>query len=212
MVASSIAAVAGIEKTSPLFRRLLVEMADRLETNADFIAAVMSVESGFNPKAQNPHGGATGLIQFMPHTAKTLGTTTDALFHMSAEEQLAWVEKYFKPFVGRLHTVEDVYMTVFFPAHVGRGSDNVIAAAGSKVYELNKVLDKNKDGFITNGDVGSTAASRLAAAASKPRIPIEGGALGDDPLPQDCSPESRATPRFELPSAIAGDNYPYDEE
>ena len=182
---SSIAAVAGIEKTSPVFRSMLVAMAARLDTNADFIAAVMSVESGFNPQARNPNGGATGLIQFMPSTAKRLGTTTDALFQMSAEEQLPWVEAYFKPFVGRLHTVTDVYMTVFFPAHAGRSPDNIIAGVdgpNANVYAVNKVLDKNHDGFITNADVGGTAAARLAAAQSKPRIPVEGSVTDDSPF------------------------------
>lgn len=191
MVASSIAAVTGIEKTSALFRRLLAEMADRLDTNPDYIAAVMSVESGFDAQARNPNGGATGLIQFMPSTAKRLGTTTDALFQMTEEEQLPWVEKYFAPFVGRLNTATDVYMTVFFPAHAGRSADNIIASSGSQVYELNKGLDHNHDGHITNGDVGATVEARLAAAANRPRIPVEGGSVTDDsPLSRQGSPPS----------------------
>lgn len=195
MHASSIAAVAGIEKTTPLFRLLLVEMANRLDTNADYIAAVMSVESGFDAQARNPNGGATGLIQFMPSTAKRLGTTTDELFAMSEEEQLPWVEAYFKPFVGRLNTATDVYMTVFYPAHAGRSPDNIIARAGEKVYEVNKVLDRNRDGIITNADVGATVEARLAAAANRPRIPIEGGSVADDsPLSRPDSQRSGSGP------------------
>jgi hypothetical protein len=86
----------------------------RLRANApegqklSYLMAIMSFESdGFNPAARNELSGATGLIQFMPSTAKELGTATDALARMSAEDQLDYVAAYFAPFKGRLNTLED---------------------------------------------------------------------------------------------------------
>lgn len=188
----SIAAVAHLEeRTSNLFRSLLLDMADRLGTNADWHAAVMAVESGFRPSIRNPNGGATGLIQFMPATAHALGTSTDELAGMSAEEQLFYVEKYYHPFAGRMHSVEDVYMATFMPSMVGRGSDNVVSVEGERVYEANRGLDRNGDGVITNGDVGATARAQLDAAASRPRIQVDHEEMVDEsPLPACLSPDS----------------------
>lgn len=174
-VASDIASVRGLaDNTTNLFRYLLLEMADRLGTNADWIAACMSVETGgtFSPSIRNPNGGATGLIQFMPATAKRLGTTTADLAAMSAEAQLEYVEAYFRPFTGRLRSPDDVYIAIFTPAHVGKPSENVISSEGEAIYDANKGLDKNGDGVITNGDVGATVRSNLAGAQSRPRIPV----------------------------------------
>ena len=168
------AAVTGLERTSNLFRYLVLGMAERLQTNADWIVAVMSSESAgtFSPSVRNPNGGATGLIQFMPSTAKSMGTTTDALAALTAEEQLAYVERYFFPFTGKLNSPEDVYMAVFMPVHVGKSPDNVISTAGQKVYEANKGFDRDQDGVITNREVGSVVRGKLAGAESRPRIPV----------------------------------------
>ena len=64
-----------IAKVKSISAKLLIE--------PDWLMAVMYKESGINEKAVNPNGGATGLIQFMPTTAKSLGTTTAALRAMS---------------------------------------------------------------------------------------------------------------------------------
>ncbi|CAN5695673.1 hypothetical protein BH20ACI4_BH20ACI4_11470 [soil metagenome] len=78
------------------FIREVESMAGRLGTRPEYILAVMSFETGgsFNPAIRNGIG-ATGLIRFLPSTARGLGTTTDALGRMSSVEQLRFVEKYF---------------------------------------------------------------------------------------------------------------------
>jgi hypothetical protein len=196
----TVATVAHIERVSNAFLSMLLDMASRLGTDADWHLAVMSVESGLRPEAVNPNGGATGLIQFMPATARHLGTTTADLFDMSAEEQLEYVEKYYHPFAGKMHSVEDVYMATFMPSMVGRGSDNVISTEGEAVYEANKGFDRNGDGVITNGEVGATARNVLAAAASRPRIQVTheevvpGAPLAVSPLDSEPSSEP-ITPR-----------------
>ena len=48
------------------------EAAARYKLPADFIAAVMTVESGGNPRAVS-HVGAQGLMQLMPDTARAMG-------------------------------------------------------------------------------------------------------------------------------------------
>jgi hypothetical protein len=90
--------------------------------------AVMSFESGsaFSPSVLNKAAsGAVGLIQFMPATAGGLGTGTEALANLSAEAQLDFVEMHYRPWKGRLTTIEDAYMAVLLPKAVEKGTDFV---------------------------------------------------------------------------------------
>ncbi len=123
--------------------------------NPDFIMACIAFETGrsFDPCIKNSSNGATGIIQFTKSNAEYLGTNTDKLCKMTADEQLIYVEKHFKAVLGKnvtkLKTIEDVYMTIFLPIMVGKTNDTVIAEDGDKYYELNKGLDLDLDGKIT---------------------------------------------------------------
>jgi len=50
----------------------LEEVSKNLHINPNWLMAVMWHESGINPARQNKSGGASGLVQFMPATAKAL--------------------------------------------------------------------------------------------------------------------------------------------
>lgn len=168
-----------IRSTEGEFRRGLAELAERLKLDANAIAAVMQNESGFDPAAVNPSSGASGLIQFMPQTAKGLGSSVEAIRKMSRPEQLPLVEKFFKPFAGKLHTARDHYLAVFMPNRVGHPPDEVIAVAGEKVYDQNKGLDVDHDGVLTVGNVGAKVDASIAAATV--RAAKEGLVPLDDP-------------------------------
>ena len=143
----------------PDFDKKLSKIADALGVEKSALIAIMKQESGVNPKAVNKMSGATGLIQFMPDTARKLGTTTKELYDMSAVEQLDYVYKYFKmvgvkPGMG----VGDLYMAVFMPAHMGKPDGTILGQSGDtgfsgKVYAQNKGLDRDRDGTITVADV-----------------------------------------------------------
>jgi peptidoglycan hydrolase-like protein with peptidoglycan-binding domain len=139
-------------KVTDAFKIKLLEITRALELNPDFLMAAMAFESAetFSPSIKNAAGsGAVGLIQFMPSTAKALGTTIEALEKMTAVDQLNYVRKYFAPRHGRLHSIEDVYMAILYPAAIGKPSDNTLFESGTKVYKQNKGLDANNDGKIT---------------------------------------------------------------
>ncbi len=104
------------------FGNKVIAIANELNTNPNWLMAAMDVESSLNPKAVNPITGATGLIQFMPKTAIGLGTTTAELFNMSNIEQLDYVRRYLLPFKGKLNQLSDVYLSIFYPAAVGKTS------------------------------------------------------------------------------------------
>jgi hypothetical protein len=53
---------------------------------------------------------------------------------MTAEAQLDYVEKYFKPQSGKLNTLVDVYMAILYPAVIGKPSDYALFEKGSITY------------------------------------------------------------------------------
>jgi hypothetical protein len=156
------------------FKAELCRLAERNGWKPGPIATVMLLESGMNSAAVNPKGGATGLIQFIPSTAKLLGTTTEALRSMSAIRQLEYVEKFFK-MVGLPAGARagDYYIATFMPNFIGKPDSAVMSVAGENIYDVNKGLDRNSDGVITVGDVRSYLENTLSQAESKPPIPVD---------------------------------------
>jgi hypothetical protein len=139
-------------KVSGAFKMKVLTIAKALVMNPDFLMAAMAFESGetFSPSVKNAAGsGAVGLIQFMPSTARSLGTTTDDLSALTAEAQLDFVQKYFQPRQGRLLSIEDTYMAILYPAAIGQPPDHPLFVKGTTVYSQNAGLDQNKDGTIT---------------------------------------------------------------
>lgn len=180
MSAITIKAVRGLATTSDDFRRALVQCAENIGCNVDYLATIIAFESAgsFSAAKKNAAGsGATGLIQFMPATAKRLGTTTAALALMSATAQLAYVEKYFLGFgKGRLKTLEDMYMAVLWPVGIGKPNDYVLFTEGSTAYEQNKGFDRAGTGTVTKGQVSSAIRGVYAAATSSIPVTVAGGA------------------------------------
>lgn len=140
------------------FIQKLNEISKKLQVNPNWLLAVMWKESKINPSAQNSISKATGLIQWMPSTLRDKrykGITTDELKKMSATEQLDLVYLYFKPYVGKLNSLQDVYAVTFFPAAMGKDDDWVLQSknvSAEKIAAQNKVVDLNRDGKITKGE------------------------------------------------------------
>jgi hypothetical protein len=150
----------------PDFKKKLEKVASALGVRSADLTAIFKQESGINPAAVNATSGATGLIQFMPDTARRLGTTTDALKQMDGVQQLDYVYKYFKMTGVGNGELGDLYMAVFMPKYVGYPNETVLGQNGApgfsgKVYAQNKGLDRNKDGAITVADVKQSV-SRFA--------------------------------------------------
>ena len=164
------------KKVSATFRERLVVRCKWLDVDPSHLMACMAFETGgtFSPSVQNAAGsGATGLIQFMPQTAYALGTTTDELGEMPAEEQLDYVLAYFNWAKGRLETLEDVYMCILWPRAIGKPLDYVLFDKSDHkrpaLYIQNAGLDYNKDGLITKRE-----------AAAKVRRQLEFGLLPEN--------------------------------
>lgn len=151
-------------KVSPTFRDRVRWIAEDLELDPNDLMACMAWESGrsFRPDVKNMAGsGATGLIQFMPSTARGLGTTTDELAAMTAEDQLNFVWKYFSPYKGRLKSLPDIYMAILWPKGVGQPDDYALFTGGV-AYRQNAGLDTNKDGRVTKREAAAKVMGLLA--------------------------------------------------
>jgi peptidoglycan hydrolase-like protein with peptidoglycan-binding domain len=159
-------------KVSAEFRNEVFALCQRQQLVPDYLMACMAFETAetFRPDIRNAAGsGATGLIQFMPTTARGMGTTTEALAGMTAVQQLAWVEAYFKPYRGRLKSLSDHYLAILWPAAIGRAESSVLwdRATRPTTYRQNLGLDANRDGIITKGE----AAARVQGKLDKGLLP-----------------------------------------
>jgi RHS repeat-associated protein len=116
--------------------------------------AVMKFESGESASIVNAYG-ATGLIQFMPNTAKDLGTTTDKLAKMSRFHQLDYVYKYLtqSKFQGRISNLGDLYLAILSGGSgMGENNNYPVFSSPHPYYNSNAALDANADGIITRGE------------------------------------------------------------
>lgn len=139
-----------IKEDKTAFLAKVTEVCRYLSIDPDWLMLVMWFETArtFKPDMVNPISKATGLIQFMPRTARSLGTNTEALKNMSNVEQLDYVKRYLSPYRGRMKNWLDVYCAVFYPVLIGKPDSYVITsdivAKQNPVFDLNKDMDIHK--------------------------------------------------------------------
>lgn len=117
--------------------RLIKALANKYGFPPEWLSNLINFETGgvFSPKITNSIG-ATGLIQFLPSTAKGLGVTTDILRKMTFAQQLSYVDLYLSKYLnssgvkkgvfdkktGKVtdkFTQTDLFMIIFYPVAVG---------------------------------------------------------------------------------------------
>jgi len=147
------------------FAKGVKALARKYGINPNWLMALMNSETGgsFRADQRNAAGsGATGLIQFMPATARSLGTTTEYLASLTNVQQLAWVDKYIAytmKYLGvdKIKDYDDLYLLIFYPKAVGKKDSYVIAKPDTITYRQNKGVDMkgDKDGRLTVSDFKS---------------------------------------------------------
>ena len=134
----------------------IARVAKNIGVDPNHLASVISFETGgsFNPAAKNPKSSATGLIQFMSGSGGTkgkyYGMNRDQFSSLSFDDQMKYVEKYFKERDSRFkagneknNSVGDVYGAV-----TGYGYKQ-----GTEAYRLNRVWDSNKNGVVEKSEM-----------------------------------------------------------
>lgn len=144
------------------------DVASALSIDPNWLMLIMNFESGgtFSPAIVNPTGGATGLIQFMPDTARDLGTSTSELARMSFAEQMEWVLKYYRRtgVISRVQSATDLYLATFFPLAVGKPRNFVLQTptlSAELIARQNPAFDPNRTGKITVGQIEDFMTSRV---------------------------------------------------
>lgn len=149
----------------PEFRDRVVEICKQLgwdSIHASWLMSCIAFETGetFSASIMNAAGsGAVGLIQFMPNTARGLGTTTAELSQMSEVDQLEYVGKYFRPYAKHVNALEDMYMAILLPKYIKAPGNTVIFSSGIS-YRQNAGLDADKDGKITKNEATKRVRSK----------------------------------------------------
>ena len=155
--AEFIANLSAISKKLSIDPNWLMAAID-LESAGTFSASIENTKSPFKD------GFATGLIQFTPATARSLGTTTQDLKNMSNVQQLQYVYKYLKPYASKIKSFVDLYLTIFFPVAVGKPSNFIIAYKdlhADTIARANPLFDVNKDGKITVAEIQNVLLERV---------------------------------------------------
>lgn len=155
------------------FEKGVIAIGQELGINPNWIMAVMHIESKCNPQAVNGSTHATGLIQFMPKTAKeSLNTTVEHIKTLTACQQLPYVKTYLKKQKGKrkINSLIDTYLLVFFPAAIGKSNDYVLqtdSVSAAKIARQNPGYDINKDKRITKGEVEQSIMKKLTSEGYK---------------------------------------------
>lgn len=150
-------------RVSETFRSRALWIGRELKFPASWLMAVMAFESGESFRADKRNGagsGATGLIQFMPSTAKRMGTSTAELAAMTAEDQLNYVYLYFEDDAGRIRSLADLYMLVLWPAAFGKPPHYEFDWTAIQ-YAQNKGLDANRNGKVTKLEAAASVEAKL---------------------------------------------------
>jgi len=160
-----------LDKFTKSDRKKVRKIADDLGIKTTWLYKIIFVESGGYTKAVNrqhgdskddttriKEGRAVGLIQFIPSTAISLGTTTLDLYNMTISEQLDYVHLYYKRALkGKKARKEStLYMATFVPLMLDRHDSTIIETphtSRNEIYKYNKRFDLNKDSVITIAEV-----------------------------------------------------------
>ncbi|MCX6257974.1 MAG: transglycosylase SLT domain-containing protein [Bacteroidia bacterium] len=166
-------------ENSSEFEAKVSNICNLLSINPDWLMMVMYMESSLNAQAVNKQPGdpdddltrcnnrATGLLQFMPDTAKGMGTSNSDLYGMSAVEQLDYVYQYFKSYTGKIKSFQDLYLVTFFPAAIGKPDDFIFQTSripAQAVAKQNSAIDFNQDGKISVAEFKQYLLKRVPAA------------------------------------------------
>lgn len=162
---------------TPIMQRsatVLTGIAQQIGIDPASLLAVAMKESTLNPAAVNADSGASGLIQFLPSTARALGTTVEALRRMTPEQQAPYILAYLKQAgVGAGSSLDQVYSAVF-AGNASKAGRVLYTTADGKAYSDNQGLDLNQDGKITSAEAAQSALSAWQpyAAAFQPQITV----------------------------------------
>lgn len=167
----------------------IVNVSTALGWDPDWLSVILYKESGFNAKAVNKqpssvagydHLGnlvkakgksdsnsgfvrakyrATGILQWMPRTAYSLGIRNQQLYYLTRTQQLTYVFLYLDQF-KQATSIYEAYLSVFYPAAIGKPDSYIFP---SIVYTFNPGLDFDKNRDVSMRDFKRYIDNKLPA-------------------------------------------------
>lgn len=139
------------------FEKKVQWVSKKLDIPAEWLMSVMHSESKFDASVANYKGsGATGLIQWMPATAKDYNLTVEKIRNMNHIEQLDYVYRYLndkRQKYGNYESLTDLYLAILYPKAMAEEYCFTLYATPSVAYKMNIGLDMDKDGRVTIQDI-----------------------------------------------------------
>jgi len=142
----------------------LQKLAKKRNVKWEWLVLTIHSESRGKAWIQNKYSNATGIIQWLPSTARSLGTSVKKLQRMNVVEQIPYIDKYFEShrLFDYVRSYEDLYLGVFHPTAlraIGKGADDYIIgdkyakenSFSRKAYDGNSVVDTHygdNDGLL----------------------------------------------------------------
>ena len=140
-------------KNTPFQTKFLMMQQNFPGLDSKEFETMIERESSFNTRAFNKASKAAGLFQFVPRTARELGTTVSSILRMTADEQLGVYEKYMDKWIGSGNNASGkLAMLQAAPAYANDPDDTIIYQKGSKAWKLNPGW-RGEDGDITVGSI-----------------------------------------------------------
>ncbi len=138
------------------FEKKVRQVSDRLSIPPEWLMAVIHAESQFDGSMTNGKAsGSTGLIQWLPETAKQLNTTIAKIRNMNHVEQLELIEEYLQRqlLLGRkFDSLTDVYLSILFP-YANSLQETILYTQPSIAYNMHMHLDIDKNDTINVQDI-----------------------------------------------------------
>lgn len=123
----------------PGFKEKLAQICNALGCKPSHLLMVMGSESDFLPWARNRNGDASGLIQFMPDTARSMfNLSTEQIRAMPAVQQLDLVYRFYLPHKGKLSTPGALYAVTYLPGRFSTPmTPNMVDLSRAKPFPTN---------------------------------------------------------------------------
>ena len=156
------------------FEETLELAAVENDLDPEAMRAIIGPESGGQGNAVNAQSGATGIIQFMPSVARSLGTSVEELRQMTPAQQVPYAVQYFKSKgITADSPADDYALAVAAPAFIGQPDETVVYKKGSAAWQQNPAWRPSGGGDITVGDILSFYGLRDSAEEEAPEAPAE---------------------------------------
>lgn len=206
------------------FYRKLATTAQNMGASPSDLLLVLYSESGLNPAAANHVDGdpnkpiqAKGLNQITPVAIPASGMTKDFWKNdydaLSAEEQLPYVEKYFKSMYSGPYTNPDqIYVVNFAPAYVKKAQDrNAVLypkfnsdGSISNNWKQNQSLNPNGD--ITVGNLTAPMYRNANSSGFKSHLARLEAVIGNESAHKQSAPTGASTSAPSVAASKAQNN------